>query len=356
MILTSKARMWILLSLLTSFAAYLFPVQAITTAPPSFSPGRVYHNPNSGRFWTMDSFEGFGSDPASLHKYTYCGNNPINAWDPSGRITLSGQVIVTAISTTVRAMVVKAFLGSMVGAYVGFHVGFYDAITHGEREPDRILDRMIGGAVGGAIIGGAYGATSALPPPWSRILGAGLTGYLLSLAAQDVGTSFGEGHHVGGVFRSVLLVFGVKFSARELTLAYQESYGPGRLVVGGVRNRVGKYANAPTPQPGDTVLNTDPLAGAEVQADLQTRPFNGTKFTEVYFEYVPYDAFTGANIGGLIEAGRLVKPGGRLIIETGPGAVETLPEILKTLENLGFKTPTVQESPIVRITATKRTL
>jgi len=42
-------------------------------------------NPSSGRFWSMDTYEGRNQDPASLHKYLYCGNNPANLSDPSGR-------------------------------------------------------------------------------------------------------------------------------------------------------------------------------------------------------------------------------------------------------------------------------
>jgi RHS repeat-associated protein len=44
-----------------------------------------YLNPNTGRFWTRDSFEGYRQDPRTLHRYSYVGNNPINAADPTGR-------------------------------------------------------------------------------------------------------------------------------------------------------------------------------------------------------------------------------------------------------------------------------
>ena len=47
-----------------------------------------YLNPDTGRFWTMDSYECFVPDPASLHKYTYCTSDPINATDPTGLFTL----------------------------------------------------------------------------------------------------------------------------------------------------------------------------------------------------------------------------------------------------------------------------
>jgi RHS repeat-associated protein/prepilin-type processing-associated H-X9-DG protein len=65
-----------------------------------------YHNPDTGRFWSMDGFEGFGSDPQSLHKYTYCGNNPVNSSDPSGNISLS------EVSTA-------GFIGAAMGPIIG---------------------------------------------------------------------------------------------------------------------------------------------------------------------------------------------------------------------------------------------
>jgi RHS repeat-associated protein len=34
-----------------------------------------YLNPDSGRFWSMDSYEGRGRDPLSLHKYLYANAN-----------------------------------------------------------------------------------------------------------------------------------------------------------------------------------------------------------------------------------------------------------------------------------------
>lgn len=45
---------------------------------------RVYLNPNTGRFWTMDTYEGNNEDPLSLHKYLYAEDDPVNESDPSG--------------------------------------------------------------------------------------------------------------------------------------------------------------------------------------------------------------------------------------------------------------------------------
>ncbi len=51
-----------------------------------------YMNPASGRFWTMDSFEGGSYDPASLHKYVYASNNGANRIDSSGHIGVGDMI------------------------------------------------------------------------------------------------------------------------------------------------------------------------------------------------------------------------------------------------------------------------
>jgi RHS repeat-associated protein len=44
-----------------------------------------YLNTATGRFWSMDSFDGYVSDPLSLHKYLYCFGSVPNCLDPSGQ-------------------------------------------------------------------------------------------------------------------------------------------------------------------------------------------------------------------------------------------------------------------------------
>jgi RHS repeat-associated protein len=61
-----------------------------------------YSNPNTGRFLSRDSFAGNIYDPASLHRYTYCGDNPINCIDPSGmEFNLKGLLITMVVITVV---------------------------------------------------------------------------------------------------------------------------------------------------------------------------------------------------------------------------------------------------------------
>jgi len=56
-----------------------------------------YMNPNTGRFWTRDSFAGDKFDPPSLHRYTYVQNNPVNMIDPTGNQTSAAEVGLTGV-------------------------------------------------------------------------------------------------------------------------------------------------------------------------------------------------------------------------------------------------------------------
>ncbi len=61
-----------------------------------------YYKPDSGRFWTMDTYDGTSEDPLSLHKYVYCKNNPISGIDPGGHD--EGDIRVTAATEEVETI------------------------------------------------------------------------------------------------------------------------------------------------------------------------------------------------------------------------------------------------------------
>jgi len=65
-----------------------------------------YYQPQSGRFWTMDSYSGNSEAPLSLHKYFYCQNNPINGRDLSGH-DMTEMVVVTAIIFTLSTTTIE---------------------------------------------------------------------------------------------------------------------------------------------------------------------------------------------------------------------------------------------------------
>jgi len=63
-----------------------------------------YLNVSTGRFWTMDMFEGDLQSPLSLHRYLYVEDEPINRRDPSGRESIAELDISSAIDQTLNAI------------------------------------------------------------------------------------------------------------------------------------------------------------------------------------------------------------------------------------------------------------
>ncbi|NOS72797.1 MAG: hypothetical protein HOP33_23085 [Verrucomicrobia bacterium] len=103
----------------------LVPLLLVASLCPNSRAG--YLNPNTGRFWTMDSFEGSESDPLSLHKYLYAQANPVTMADPSGQYSIIEVGIASTISATLRAIwELRGVLAKQVATakiydvYVGF--------------------------------------------------------------------------------------------------------------------------------------------------------------------------------------------------------------------------------------------
>jgi len=121
-------------------------------------------NPLTGRFWTADSYEGNREDPASLHKFLYCDQEPINYHDPSGRsrlgelMTVAGiSAIASMITTAVTARDLaktdmQAYLGEIgMSGLIGFISGFVGGVG------GKVFFKTVGPLLKGAL----EGATSA---------------------------------------------------------------------------------------------------------------------------------------------------------------------------------------------------
>jgi RHS repeat-associated protein len=50
-----------------------------------------YYDPKTARFITEDTYKGRYNDPLSLNLYTYCANNPIMYYDPTGHLYFDGK-------------------------------------------------------------------------------------------------------------------------------------------------------------------------------------------------------------------------------------------------------------------------
>jgi len=133
-----------------------------------------YADPDRGRFWTQDSFEGFGTDPQSLHKYTFCQNNPINLRDPSGHITLTEIMTVVVEAPIVRGALLalqrsflscsfqSAFIAGTVSAGVSGVLGgviseLAQLVTTGNIDQDQLLQDILKAAGEGFVAGFAIG-------------------------------------------------------------------------------------------------------------------------------------------------------------------------------------------------------
>jgi RHS repeat-associated protein len=62
-----------------------------------------YYNPNTGRFLTLDTYEGDQEEPLSLHKYIYGQHDPADNTDPSGMFTQAQGYLAEAAIQAVYA-------------------------------------------------------------------------------------------------------------------------------------------------------------------------------------------------------------------------------------------------------------
>lgn len=91
-----------------------------------------YMNPNSGRFQTMDTFEGTLRDPLSLHKYLYANASPTNVADPTGHFgdfSIGGLVAGMQVRVAMFAIQFPRLIQTVqfVGAVVNFAMFVGDA-------------------------------------------------------------------------------------------------------------------------------------------------------------------------------------------------------------------------------------
>ena len=116
-----------------------------------------YLNPATGRFWTMDSFEGNQSASLSLHKYLFCHNNPVSRSDPTGHFTDAISFMSAfGIQNSLRAWHDTATLSvgnAMIGTIRGIQEG---------KLAEEILYDYVAGVFEGAFIGVAVGAGATL--------------------------------------------------------------------------------------------------------------------------------------------------------------------------------------------------
>ena len=105
-----------------------------------------YLNPNTGRFHTMDTYEGTTGDPVSHHKQLYARADPANQIDPSGHLSLSTVVIPTVFLSGKRAREIfeirlKIGIGFTVVKTLFFQ-RYFPPLKRGLRDSSNRLSRL----------------------------------------------------------------------------------------------------------------------------------------------------------------------------------------------------------------------
>ncbi len=100
-----------------------------------------YLNTSTGRFWSMDDFEGDSDSPFSLHKYLYAGSDPVNDVDHSGHdFSLGGVTITLGVQSTLfglSTVASNAVLSAVTGALFASSFAGIGAALEG-KTPDQI--------------------------------------------------------------------------------------------------------------------------------------------------------------------------------------------------------------------------
>jgi RHS repeat-associated protein len=70
-----------------------------------------YYDQTIGRFSSFDTFEGNTTEPSTLHKFVYTGNDGINAIDPTGKFVLFADLQISTAGRLLLAAGILAGLG-----------------------------------------------------------------------------------------------------------------------------------------------------------------------------------------------------------------------------------------------------
>ena len=133
----------------TRIHIHLLLVLALLFAP-AMAHAR-YYQPETGRFITMDSYEGDQSDPLSLHKYLYAHADPVNNTDPSGHMTLLSVSLAAVVGNGLHAqydagvsVVGNSVKNTVIGVYARMSVSQIVALNFIDNAGGVILGKAVG--------------------------------------------------------------------------------------------------------------------------------------------------------------------------------------------------------------------
>lgn len=221
--------------------------------------GRVY-DPTLGRFLSPDPFVESSADAQSFNRYSYVGNNPLGATDPSGYFSLKDVVKIVAVivvgyftagwaihalgtsmtgslATGFTVTTVSASKAALIGGIAGgFGSGFAGSLLNGGSLGDAFKAGAIGGILGGITAG--IGNMAGLNP----FEKGGLHGIAQGAGAEANGGEFRHGFYSGFLSSRLAGPISNTFADNDLLqLVATATVGGTASAIGG-----GKFANGAT--------------------------------------------------------------------------------------------------------------
>jgi RHS repeat-associated protein len=231
---------------------YLFAGEQYDPALALYYNRARYLNVTTGRFWSMDTYEGNDEDPISLHKYLYAGENPANMTDPSGHDDLAEVSFSISVSVGLGAAAGYAYTGSLKGAEFGALGGGIVGLTLAFGSSQQKVDVIVAGTSNAAFQALSNFLTEYqdqilnIPPPTQQqereliveAFAAGTTNAV-------IGTTFGLSPSISGITNAVTTAY---YQGRSLRSALPSAivgaltgYISGEIQLPG-GNDVGLYA------------------------------------------------------------------------------------------------------------------
>jgi len=149
--------------------------------------GARYYNPSLGRFITPDSISPEPFNSASLNRYIYVKNNPINLTDPTGHFWFIPAIIGAIKAATAAATAFAIAHPIIAGAAAGGLLGGVNAAISGTNIAQGIGLGTLGGAIGAGIGVGVGGfLEKGLGTFWAGTIGSGFGGASAAAATTAI--------------------------------------------------------------------------------------------------------------------------------------------------------------------------
>ncbi len=135
-----------------------------------------YYNEDVGRFVTTDPWQGNIFEPITLHKYLYAGANPVMYADPSGRFTISSEMVASSV--------IGGLINGMVTAITNFGTLKEDPAQYAKKIGISIAIGAVSVPIGGKLSNFIF--KSILKRPLKKIVQGMIIGMTTNMASQTI--------------------------------------------------------------------------------------------------------------------------------------------------------------------------